>query len=260
MLPEVERFVKKIDVVETLQNCDSGPVIFPPGGHCLEAREKELQLGTDTMSVGVARIAKRSHTSGESRLCRMVGRSPPKSSAARLRRCSARTPWARSSRAPRKFSPPPGAVQRLSQYRALGKRWVQITAEPTRRRRRPDGGWRWFSDITTASSPRRRCARPTGARTTSSPCWRTSCAIRWRRSARIAILGKKDNLDPEVGGAGGDRPAGRPAVAAGRRPARLGRISRGRLACARSASRSSASSTWAGDHRPHINAAGTACR
>ncbi|MGQ0547426.1 MAG: PAS domain-containing protein [Betaproteobacteria bacterium] len=35
----------------------------------------------------------------------------------------------------------------------------------------------------TASAPRRRCARTTGARTSSSPRWRTSCATRWRRSA-----------------------------------------------------------------------------
>ena len=35
-----------------------------------------------------------------------------------------------------------------------------------------------------AAEPRaRRCAKPTGARTSSSPCWRTSCAIRSRRSA-----------------------------------------------------------------------------
>ncbi len=34
-----------------------------------------------------------------------------------------------------------------------------------------------------ASSPSRRCRRPTGGRTASSRRWRTSCAIRWRRSA-----------------------------------------------------------------------------
>ncbi len=30
---------------------------------------------------------------------------------------------------------------------------------------------------------RSSCARPTAARTSSWPCWRTSCATRWRRSA-----------------------------------------------------------------------------
>ena len=35
----------------------------------------------------------------------------------------------------------------------------------------------------TQGARRRRCARPTGARTTSWRCSRTSCAIRWRRSA-----------------------------------------------------------------------------
>ena len=34
-----------------------------------------------------------------------------------------------------------------------------------------------------ASAPRTHCARPTGARTSSSRRWRTSCAIRSRRSA-----------------------------------------------------------------------------
>ncbi len=34
-----------------------------------------------------------------------------------------------------------------------------------------------------ASWPSRRCRRPTGGRTASSRRWRTSCAIRWRRSA-----------------------------------------------------------------------------
>ena len=33
------------------------------------------------------------------------------------------------------------------------------------------------------SRPRKSCARPTSARTSSWRCWRTSCAIRWRRSA-----------------------------------------------------------------------------
>ena len=37
-----------------------------------------------------------------------------------------------------------------------------------------------------ASRPNRRCARPTGARTSSWPSWRTSCATRWRRSATPA--------------------------------------------------------------------------
>ena len=34
-----------------------------------------------------------------------------------------------------------------------------------------------------ASGPRRRCGRPTGRRTSSSPCWPTSCGTRSPRSA-----------------------------------------------------------------------------
>ena len=53
------------------------------------------------------------------------------------------------------------------------------------RRRRPAAAQlrrhAWTSP--SASWPSRRCARPTAGRTTSSRRWRTSCAIRWRRSA-----------------------------------------------------------------------------
>ena len=38
-------------------------------------------------------------------------------------------------------------------------------------------------DPASAAAPRRGCKRPTGARTSSSRCCRTSCATRWRRSA-----------------------------------------------------------------------------
>ena len=68
----------------------------------------------------------------------------------------------------------------------------------------------------------RRCARPTGARTSSWRCWRTSCAIRWRRSATrctccSCAARRRRRGRPR---AGDDRAPGRAHGAAGRRPAR----------------------------------------
>ena len=61
-----------------------------------------------------------------------------------------------------------------------------------------------------AGAARRSCARPTGARTSSWRCWRTSCATRSRRSAtRVQILQLRRGRRPELQlGARHDRAAG----------------------------------------------------
>ena len=57
-------------------------------------------------------------------------------------------------------------------------RWLQISATPF------DGNVAvWFLDIASANARNSSCATTIGKRTNSSPCWPTSCAIRWRPSA-----------------------------------------------------------------------------
>ena len=65
--------------------------------------------------------------------------------------------------------------------------------------------------------------RPIGARTSSSPCWRTSCAIRWRRSStRLHVVGldAADARRQHRARARDDGSAGAPSHPARRRSAR----------------------------------------
>ena len=66
-----------------------------------------------------------------------------------------------------------------------------------------------------------RCRRPTGARTSSWPCWRTSCAIRSRRSATrcTSCRAPTSRAPTHALGARRDQPPGRPHGAPDRRPA-----------------------------------------
>jgi PAS domain S-box-containing protein len=90
--------------------------------------------------------------------------------------------------------------ERLSQYRALGKRWVQITAEPTHDAAgRPDGWVAVVSDI----HDRKLAEEALREADRRKDDFLAVLAHELRnplapiRNA-IAILGKKDNLDPEV--------------------------------------------------------------
>ena len=81
------------------------------------------------------------------------------------------------------------------------------------------------------------CARPTGARTSSSPCSRTSCATRWRRSATALHLLRmaQPAATSAERGARHDRAPGQPPGAPGRRPARrLAHHAAARSSCAAS--------------------------
>ena len=70
----------------------------------------------------------------------------------------------------------------------------------------------------------RSCGRPTGGRTSSWPCWPTSCATRWPRSATRCTPEAGRRPTPAVAGRarGDDRAAGRPPGPAGGRPAGRG--------------------------------------
>ena len=91
---------------------------------------------------------------------------------------------------------PPFETERVAKRRPRVRRLGHAVADPRRRRRhrrrvvdRPRHRRR-------ARRSRRRCARPTAARTTSWPCSPTSCAIRWPRSAtawRCCKLGSVDD-------------------------------------------------------------------
>ena len=128
-----------------------------------------------------------------------------------------------------------GRLQALARRRALRPR-VPLPAtgrphhldQPPRpgrvRRRRPAGAQlrRLASTSPSASSPSRRCRRPTGRRTASSRRWRTSCAIRWRRSATPSSVLRSERPRRSAGRLvpRRDRPPGDADGAAARRPAR----------------------------------------
>ena len=168
----------------------------------MEAREKELQLVTDTMSVGVARISRAFKYLWVNRVyAQWVGRKPSeiigRSVAQVLGEEAMREiePRARQILAGRQVQ-----YERLSQYRALGKRWVQITAEPTHDATgRPDGWVAVVSDI----HDRKLAEEGLREADRRKDDFLAVLAHELRnplapiRNA-IAILGKKDNLDPEV--------------------------------------------------------------
>ena len=86
----------------------------------------------------------------------------------------------------------PYEIQYRLRHHSGEYRWVLGRAVPVRNER--GAIIRWLGTCTDIHEQRlaqdalerseRACARPTGARTSSWRCWRTSCAIRWRRSAR----------------------------------------------------------------------------
>jgi len=168
----------------------------------VEAREKELQLVTDTMSVGVARISRAFKYLWVNRVyAQWVGRKP----AEIIGRTVAQV---LGEEAMREIEPKASqllagrAVQyeRLSQYRAFGRRWVQITAEPTfDPAGRPDGWVAVVSDI----HDRKLAEEGLREAERRKDDFLAVLAHELRnplapiRNA-IAILGKKDHLDPEV--------------------------------------------------------------
>ena len=109
-------------------------------------------------------------------------------------------------------------------------------------------------DRAPARELRSSCARPTAARTSSWRCWRTSCATRWRRSATRSQLMRLQGAARRADArwrARRDRAPGRPAGAAGRRPAgRLAHHARQDQAAARAGRRSRAVIAQRGRDQP----------
>src|SRR5262245_28549540 len=168
----------------------------------LEPREKELQLVTDTMSVGVARLSKTFTYLWVNRVyAEWVGRKASeivgRTMAQVLGEAAMRDvePRAKELLAGRSVQ-----YERLSQYRAHGHRWVQITAEPTfDANGRPDGWVAVASDI----HDRKLAEEALRDADRRKDDFLAVLAHELRnplapiRNA-IAILGKKDQLDPEV--------------------------------------------------------------
>ena len=165
-------------------------------------REKELQLVTDTMSVGVARISRNFTYLWVNRVyAQWVGRNPSeiigRTIAQVLGEAALRDlePRARQLLAGKRVQ-----YERLSQYRALGARWVQVVAEPTYAAGgQPDG---WVAVITdihdrklAEDSLREADRRKDDFLAVLAHELRNPLAP--IRNA-LAILGKKDQLDPEV--------------------------------------------------------------
>src|SRR5262245_2401080 len=168
----------------------------------LEPREKELQLVTDTMSVGVARLSKTFTYLWVNRVyAEWVGRKASeivgRTMAQVLGEAAMRDvePRAKELLAGRSVQ-----YERLSQYRAHGHRWVQITAEPTfDANGRPDGWVAVASDI----HDRKLAEEALKEADRRKDDFLAVLAHELRnplapiRNA-IAILGKKDQIDPEV--------------------------------------------------------------
>src|SRR5262245_41218365 len=168
----------------------------------LEPREKELQLVTDTMSVGVARLSKTFTYLWVNRVyAEWVGRKASeivgRTMAQVLGEAAMRDvePRAKELLAGRSVQ-----YERLSQYRAHGHRWVQITAEPTfDANGRPDGWVAVASDI----HDRKLAEEALRDADRRKDDFLAVLAHELRnplapiRNA-IAILAKKDQLDPEV--------------------------------------------------------------
>src|SRR6185295_16426552 len=113
------------------------------GGIRLEPREKELQLVTDAMSVGVARISKTFTYLWVNRVyAEWVGRKPSEIIGRTIAQVLGEdamkeiAPRAKEILAGRRVQ-----YERLSQYRSLGRRWVQVTAEPTHDAAGRADGW-----------------------------------------------------------------------------------------------------------------------
>jgi PAS domain S-box-containing protein len=168
----------------------------------LEAREKELQLVTDTMSVGVARISKTFTYLWVNRIyAQWIGRKPSEIIGRTLAQVLGEDamreiqPRAKELLAGRQVQ-----YERLSQYRAFGPRWVKIVAEPTHDAAGRTDGWvAVVSDIhdhkLAEEALREADRRKDDFLAVLAHELRNPLAP--IRNA-IAILGKKDNLDPEV--------------------------------------------------------------
>jgi PAS domain S-box-containing protein len=168
----------------------------------LEAREKELQLVTDTMSVAVARLSRNFTYLWVNRVyAEWVGRKPAEIIGRTIAQVLGEdamkdiVPRAKEILAGRQVQ-----YERLSQYRALGKRWVRVTAEPTHDAAgRPDGWVAVVSDVhdhkLAEEALREADRRKDDFLAVLAHELRNPLAP--IRNA-IAILGKKDQLDPEV--------------------------------------------------------------
>jgi PAS domain S-box-containing protein len=168
----------------------------------LEAREKELQLVTDTMSVGVARVSKSLRYLWVNRVyAEWVGRAPdrvigqPLAEVLGEQAMDELRPHVAEVLAGRRVQ-----YERLSNYRELGNRWVQIVAEPTHDAGgRPDGWVAVVSDI----HDRKLAEEALREADRRKDDFLAVLAHELRnplapiRNA-LAILGKKDTLDPEV--------------------------------------------------------------
>jgi PAS domain S-box-containing protein len=234
------------------------------GAH-LEAREKDLQLVTDTMSVGVARISKTYSYLWVNRVyAEWVGAKPQEIVGRTLAQVLGEAamqeiePRAQELLAGRRVQ-----YERLSQYRAHsagGRRWVQIVAEPTfGAGGKPDGWVAVISDI----HDRKLAEEALREADRRKDDFLAVLAHELRnplapiRNA-IAILGKKDSLDPEV--AWSREVIDRQVEQLSRLVDDLldiGRISRGRLALRKQhVALERVVDMSLETSRPHINAAG----
>jgi PAS domain S-box-containing protein len=172
------------------------------GAPPLEAREKELQLVTDTMSVGVVRISRTFTYLWVNRVyAEWVGRKPSEIIGRTIAQVLGEEamqllePRAKELLAGRRVQ-----YERLSQYAAHGRRWVQITAEPTfGAGGKPDGWVAVVSDI----HDRKLAEEGLREADRNKDDFLAVLAHELRnplapiRNA-LAILGKKDTLDPEI--------------------------------------------------------------
>jgi PAS domain S-box-containing protein len=161
-----------------------------------------LQLVTDTMSVGVARISRTFTYLWVNRVyAEWVGRRPQEIIGRTLAQVLGEAAMAEiAPRAADILSGKRVQYERLSQYRALGRRWVQIVAEPTfDALGRPDGWVAVVSDI----HDRKLAEENLKEADRRKDDFLAVLAHELRnplapiRNA-IAILGKKDQIDPEV--------------------------------------------------------------
>ncbi|HEX6690862.1 MAG TPA: ATP-binding protein [Burkholderiales bacterium] len=232
------------------------------GSPLLEAREKELQLVTDTMSVGVARISRTFTYLWVNRVyAEWVGRKPAEIIGRTIAQVLGEEamqsiePRAKELLAGRRVQ-----YERLSQYPAHGRRWVQITAEPTYGASGKPDGW-----VTVVSDIHDRKLDEDGLRQAgrNKDDFLAVLAHELRnplapiRNA-LAILGKKDTLDPEVTWSREviDRQVGQLARLVDDL-LDIGRIARGRLALRKQRVALERVVDMALEtSRPHINAAG----